>query len=97
MTKGIIKDLRFFRVGECNPITYQPSTMTGYCAICGFRLTRNFPEDFPKKWKFCCACFELAKKIVYSDYNLPTPNNLFLMELLQSRIFKIRQKITLVK
>lgn len=37
--------------------------ITGYCAICLGVLTRDYPEDFPEEFKFCCSCLGWAKSI----------------------------------
>lgn len=38
--------------------------ITGYCSICGEKLSRDFPEDYPNQYKFCCCCLGWAKTIV---------------------------------
>jgi len=38
--------------------------ITGKCAICHGFLHNDFPEDFPKDWKFCCQCKIIAESLV---------------------------------
>ncbi len=46
-------------------ITIIFDTPTGEkCVICGFKLTKKFPEDFPDEWKMCCPCIILAENII---------------------------------
>lgn len=37
---------------------------TGECAICRMFLTKDYPEDYPEEWKFCCSCHAWAKAII---------------------------------
>lgn len=62
----------------------------GYCSICGIPLSREFPDDFPEDYRFCCMCKFIAKDIAHGypvDYFLSKDN----------RAVKILERITLVE
>ena len=59
----------------------------GNCYICGFPLSKPFPEDFPDEWKFCCHCLWMAKVMIENPYfGFMLPN----------KAERIREKISLV-
>ena len=38
--------------------------ITGECSICKQILTKNFPDDYPDEWKFCCRCKRIAEYLI---------------------------------
>ena len=62
----------------------------GYCAICWDPLTRDFPDDFPEEFRFCCLCKYIATQLAhgYSAEEYSTGDD---------RSFKILERITLVE
>ena len=61
--------------------------LTGHCAICYSHLIKEFPEDYPNEWKFCCSCKSVADDIVKEKY---------IGFLVRGKSIRIQKKITLV-
>ena len=41
--------------------------ITGFCVMCKQILTKEFPEDYPMEWKFCCGCKALADHLILAQ------------------------------
>ena len=41
--------------------------ITGFCVMCKQILTKEFPEDYPMEWKFCCFCKALADHLILAQ------------------------------
>ena len=69
----------------------KPTIKICRCSLCGYLLSKKFPDDFPDDWKWCCGCLALAKGIITCSSNC-----LDYMEIgyLLGRIYR---KITLVE
>ncbi len=39
----------------------------GFCVMCKQILTKEFPEDYPLEWKFCCFCKALADHLILAQ------------------------------
>jgi len=66
-----------------------PENWTGEkCSICGNNLTKEFPSDFPKEWRWCCFCKLVAESVVRGDY--------LEARCFKSRVGKVRRLINLV-
>lgn len=61
--------------------------ITGFCVMCEQILTKDFPEDYPVGWKFCCFCKMVAEHLITTQH---TPINS------TPHFKKILDKITLV-
>ena len=75
-------------MGPIRPIT--DLGFKGRCAICGFPLTRGFPDGYPNGWKFCCNCLYIAKMLARGDELNENVWGIY-------RVRKIRRKINLVR
>ena len=65
----------------------------GYCSICWDPLTKDFPDDFPDRFKFCCMCRYIAKQIAYGE----SPEKYHILDDGTDRSLKIMERITLVE
>lgn len=71
--------------------------LTGHCAICYSHLIKEFPEDYPNEWKFCCSCLDWANRLI--GENFISKEHLLRSKILSGRgllFSKIYYKITLV-
>ncbi len=63
--------------------------ITGQCSMCEQILHKEFPDDFPNEWKFCCFCKMVADYLI----KIQAHKNLIL---LSYKFQKILKKITVV-
>ena len=59
------------------------------CVICKFPLTKEFPEDFPDEFKFCCTCKEIAWAVIRGTLDVE-------QRWLYKRVEKIEKIITVM-
>jgi len=65
--KEVTLDMMFQPIVVDFPARLDEYVITGQCSICGNNLTREFPEDFPKEWRWCCFCKLVAETMVEGD------------------------------